>query len=188
MKQKQYDILLMLHLPPPVHGSSLVGKMVKESESIHKLFKVRYINLILSNSVNESGKFSLKKLIRVVFIWFNLLAKLIYKRPDLCYFALTTTGSGFKKDVLFIFLLRLFRIRIVYHIHNKGVRKSAVNNTYHMLYRFIFKKVHVILLSEKLYFDIEKYVPKESVYICPNGIYENHTQSPISKEEDKPFK
>ena len=118
MNKTKKNILFMLHLPPPVHGSSLVGELIKGSNLINDSFEGRYINLILSREVHESGETNLKKLLRFAVIWFHLLGKLIHRKPDLCYYALTTTGSGFRKDVLLIALLRLFRVNIVYHIHN----------------------------------------------------------------------
>ena len=170
MNKTKKNILFMLHLPPPVHGSSLVGEFVKESNLINGSYEGRYINLMLSRQVHESGKTNLKKLFRFSLIWFHLLGKLIHRKPNLCYYALTTTGSGFRKDVLLISLLRLFRVKTVYHIHNKGVitaKKKKIND---LLYSFVFKNCNVIILSQHLYYDIETYVPISKVYICPNGI------------------
>lgn len=170
MSQSRKNILFMLHLPPPVHGSTIVGELVRKSKVINESFQGRYINLILSRKVYESGKTNLKKLFRFMIIWLHLLGKLIHRKPDLCYYALTTTGSGFKKDVLLISLLRLFRVRIVYHIHNKGVIHAGKKRINRLLYRFVFKNCRVILLSQHLYYDIEAYVSQDQVYICPNGI------------------
>lgn len=189
MSQTRKNILFMLHLPPPVHGSTLVGELVKESSVINDTFQGRYINLILSKSVHESGKTNLKKLIRFTVIWFHLLGKLIHRKPDLCYYALTTTGSGFKKDVLLIALLRLFRVRIVYHIHNKGIIRARKKRFNRFLYRFVFKNCRVILLSKYLYYDIESYVTQDQVFVCPNGIkdYQPNTAF-LALPENKPFK
>ena len=166
----------MLHLPPPVHGSSLVGELVKESNLINNSFEGRFINLILSREVHESGKTNIKKLVRFTITWFHLLGKLIHRKPNLCYYALTTTGSGFRKDVLLIALLRLFRIKIVYHLHNKGILISKEKKINDLLYRFVFKNSSAIILSEYLYFDIESYIPKSKVYNCPNGIKDYHPE------------
>src|SRR5690554_6550275 len=170
MSKSCKNILFMLHLPQPVHGASLVVEHIKESNLINDSFAVRYINLILSREVHESGKTNVKKLVRFTITWFHLLGKLIHRKPNLCYYAFTTTGSGFRKDVLVISLLRLFRVKTVYHIHNKGVitaKKKKIND---LLYSFVFKNCNVIILSQHLYYDIETYVPISKVYICPNGI------------------
>ena len=120
--KKKNKILFLLHLPPPVHGSSMVGKLIKESELINRSFQTRYLNLLISRSVDESGKTSLLKLFRFVGSWFKLFFELIKEKPNLCYFALTAKGNAFYKDVTLVFLLKLFRIKTVFHLHNKGIK------------------------------------------------------------------
>lgn len=188
MGQTRKNILFMLHLPPPVHGSSIVGELVKDSCIINDSFHGRYINLILSRKVNESGKTNPKKIVRFVIIWLHLLGKLIHRKPDLCYYALTTTGAGLYKDVLLIGLLRLFRVKIIYHIHNKGVIQAQKKKLNHILYRFVFKNTHVILLSRHLYYDIEAYVSQDHVYYCPNGIKDYEPSAAlVTLPENRPF-
>ena len=188
MKEKQKNILFLLHLPPPVHGSSLVGKIIKDSDLINSHYQSRYINLLLSRKVDDTGKIKTGKTIRFIIIWFHLLGKLIHRKPDLCYFALTTTGAGFRKDVMLVFLLRLFKIKILYHIHNKGIIYEKNTRLNKMLYHFVFKKQHVILLSEHLYYDVAAYVPQKNVFYCPNGIkdYQSTTEL-LSIPDMKPY-
>lgn len=188
MNDNKKNILFLLHLPPPVHGSTIVGKQIKNSKIINYKFKARYVNLILSKKVSESGKINLFKVIRFFKIWFQLFGILLFRRPDLCYYALTTTGAGFKKDVLLIALLRSFNIQIVYHLHNKGVSKSNTKNINDFLYRFVFKNSFVILLSEYLYYDIAQYVPKNMLYYCLNGIKDYQPDAALSlTPEIRPF-
>lgn len=170
MDTAKKNILFMLHLPPPVHGSSIVGKLVKESDTINDSFQGGYINLILSRKVKESGKTSPIKIARFIRIWMHLLGRLLLKKPDLCYYALTTTGAGFYKDVVLVALLRLFGVKIVYHIHNKGILHARKKKMNHLFYQYVFENAYVILLSKYLYNDVEDYVPQDHVFYCPNGI------------------
>lgn len=188
MNNKKKNILFLLHLPPPVHGSSIVGETIKNSILINSQFHGRYINLLLSRKVDDTGKIKTSKTFRFILSWFHLLGKLIHRRPNLFYFALTTTGAGFRKDVMLVSLLRLFRVKILYHIHNRGItleNKKWFNN---LLYRFVFRNQKVILLSENLYYDVEKYVPHKNVFICPNGIKDYQpTTELLSLPDIKPF-
>ena len=189
MSNKQKDILYMLHLPPPVHGSSIVGEFVKESQLINNSFNGRYVNLLMSRSVNETGKTNSSKLFRFITIWIELFGKLLYRKPNLCYYALSTTGTAFYKDCLMIGLLRIFQIKIIYHLHNKGIRQNQNNKINDLLYRFVFKNSNVILLSEQLYLDVEKYVLPWKVYYCPNGIKDYQIETELlSIPETKVFK
>lgn len=163
-------ILFLLHLPPPVHGSSIVGQKIMDSVLINSSFNTKYINLLISRKVEESGKTKLSKLFRFIVSWFKLLIVLVGNKPNLCYFALTTTGSGFYKDVSLVLLLKFFRVKIVFHLHNKGIKKNKSKGINNALYKYVFKKSSVILLSNYLYDDVKTYVTSEQVHICPNGV------------------
>jgi len=165
-------ILFILHYPPPVHGSSVVGQSIRGSGLINDTFKCRYINLLVSRKLNETGKSSPQKIFRFVGIWLNFIYEILFNRPDVCYLALTVSGSAFLKDVLLVFLLRLLRIHHVFHLHNKGVKHNQPKWIYRVAYKFVFKEADVILLSSHLYSDVESFVPLARVHICPNGIDE----------------
>lgn len=67
-------------------------------------------------------------------------------------------------------MLKIMGCEVIIHYHNKGVcfrQDKLVDN---WMYRQFFKNLKVILLSNCLYVDIQKYVKKEDVVICPNGI------------------
>lgn len=182
-------ILFILHIPPPVHGSSLVGQSIMNSSLINNSFNCRYINLLVSRIMNETGKPSSMKVFRFVGVWFKLLLEVIKHKPDVCYLALTASGAAFFKDVLLVMLLRVFRIKRVYHLHNKGVGKNNNSTIYSFFYRFVFKNADIILLSNQLYSDIEAFVPTSHVYICPNGIEDIISNGKEQKvKHEKPVK
>ncbi|SFK80606.1 Glycosyltransferase involved in cell wall bisynthesis [Porphyromonadaceae bacterium KH3CP3RA] len=188
MNPVQNDILYLLHIPPPVHGYSIIGKQIRESKLINAAFRGRYINIILSRKVHVRGKAGLVKTVRFVKVGFQLLGKLIHRRPALCYYAMTTTGACFHKDILLTILLRVFRVKMVYHIHNKGIKETRKKKLNHLLYRFVFKDASVILLSRHLYHDIEPYVPEDRVYYCPNGIKDYEPSAAlVTLPENRPF-
>ena len=164
------NILFILHVPPPVHGSSMVGKAIKESTLINQSFHCRYVNLLMSRTITETGKPGFLKVFRFVGVWFRVLGEIIRKKPDLCYLALTATGTAFYKDVFLVLLLRIFHIKRVYHLHNKGIRQNQTKKINELLYRFVFHNADVILLSKQLYYEVETFVPVSNVHICPNGI------------------
>lgn len=170
MKKK---VLFILHLPPPVHGASMVGKYIKESQAINNFFDTHYINLSTSNSLYQIGKAGIGKLIIILKIQIKILKALISKKYDLFYITIACTAPGFYKDFLVVAILKLFRRKIIYHLHNKGISARQSNIIDHLLNKLVFNNTKVILLSPLLYYDIEKYVKKENVYFCPNGIPKN---------------
>jgi len=163
-------ILFIATLPPPIHGSSVVSKQIKESKLIQDSFDCDFINLSTSRQMDEIGKKSLIKLWRLISALTNELWKLLTHHYDLCYISLTCHGSGFLKDVPYALLCKLFRRQLVIHQHNKGMANDVDKWPYKWLYPLVYNKSKVILLSWYLYPDIERVVPKENVFICPNGI------------------
>ncbi|MEO9023074.1 MAG: glycosyltransferase family 4 protein [Ginsengibacter sp.] len=175
-------ILFLLHLPPPVHGSSIIGKIIKESSIINNGFESSYLNLLASENVAESGKVGFRKMIGFVFTWFKVLKLILNRYPHACYFALSTTGKALYKDVLLIILLKIFNIKLIYHLHNKGISQHQHKRVYRIFYNYIFKDAKVILLSKFLYPDIQTFVPYSKVYICPNGIKDETSKFEYSNQ------
>ena len=172
--KKKPRILFLLHLPPPVHGSSVVGLSIKESSTLNENIKGYYINLLASQSLDESGFVNIKKLLGFVIILIKVFFLIIKKRPQICYFALTISGAAFYRDLLLVVLIKFFRIKIIYHLHNKGVSTYEHKTFNRILYRFVFKNTEVILLSNLLYPDVQAFVPRHKVHICPNGTPEQN--------------
>lgn len=177
MKKK---ILFLLHIPPPVHGSSIVGLLIKESALISEEFNCSYINLLASQSVAESGIVSLGKILGFIRTFYKVFVSLLKNRPHICYMALSTTGAAFFKDLILVVLLKIFRIKRVYHLHNKGVRRYQHKIFNHFCYNFVFRNSEIIILSDKLYSDIQTFVPFSKVHICANGIEDEFIKSRLS--------
>lgn len=163
-------ILFILHLPPPVHGSAVVGQNIKNSKKVNSTFNCTFINLNTSHSVKEIGKNPFIKISRYFSIVFQVLKHLIENKPELCYLAITAKGMGFYKDAMIALLVKLFNVKLVFHFHNKGVYSQQHKKINHFLYTIVFKNTDAIILSRLLYSDINRYFSLDRVYICPNGI------------------
>ena len=167
MKSK---ILFILHLPPPIHGSAMVGKYIKDSKVVENTFDTEFINLSTSLTIDEIGKNPIIKIARYIKIIFKTLIALISFQPNMVYLAITAKGMGFYKDFPIALLVKLFGKKLVLHYHSKGVSNYQDKPLDNRLYKILFKSSKVILLSENLFKDISKYVAKKDVYYCPNGI------------------
>ena len=147
-----------------------MGKYISESEYLRNFFLVEFINLSASNTVSETGKVTFIKLIGLLKTFLQLIKHIFYKKPDLCYFAITASGFAFYRDVFYVIFLKFMKVDIVYHLHNKGYKKNLNRFTYRYLYKFVFKASNVLVLSPRLYSDVEKFVPLDKIHYCPNGI------------------
>ena len=155
-------ILFILHLPPPVHGASMMGRYVRESELINSRFQCDYINLSTSKHLKYIGRSAVSKLFIFVKLYFRVFFAVLRRRYDLCYLTISSKGAGYYKDIPIVFILKLFRRNIVYHYHNKGVAENQNRWFPNLLYRFQFRNSNAILLSPLLYNDVKKYLPVDS--------------------------
>ena len=163
-------ILFVLHVPPPVHGSSLVGKRIMDSSLINENFDTRYVNLGTSRSIDEIGKRGLTKLFIYFRILFNFIKYLVFFRPKLVYIAITAKGVAFYKDMILAVMGKWAGAQLVLHFHNKGVQSHQDRIFDNWLYKKVFRNAKVILLSKQLFTDVAKYVNPKDVFYCPNGI------------------
>ena len=168
MKNKA-KILFVVPLPPPVHGSTVMCNYIKESQLINDEFDCDYVNLSVSRNMEEVHRFMWVKIWRFIYAYINVFFKLLSHKYDLCYIAISF-HKGLLKDAPFVFLCKLFRRKIVIHLHGKGASEDAKNGFYRWLLRNTFMNTKVIMLSWLLYPDVEQFVKREDVSICPNGI------------------
>ena len=172
MKSK---ILFIMHMPPPIHGASMMVKYIHDSHLINEIFDCYYINLATAKDLEDIGKIRLQK-----FTQFYLLLNKIRKevkriQPELVYVTPNAKGGAFYKDFIVIQMLKSMGCKVVVHYHNKGVSLRQDKIIDNLLYHTFFKKLKVILLAEALYADVKKYVSRKDVFICPNGIPESLT-------------
>ena len=180
-------ILFIMHMPPPVHGAAMVGQYIHDSEMINGEFESHYINLTTAKNLQDIGKVGMRKL----FDFFTLL-KITRRavknvKPQLVYVTPNACGGAFYKDFVVIEMLKRLGCKVVVHYHNKGVATHQNKWFDDILYKRFFKDIKVILLSECLYDDVKKYVKRDNVFVCGNGIPSASIESFVSAPFDAAF-
>ena len=163
-------VLFIAPLPPPVHGSAMVSQYIKDSKLVNEQFDCDFVNLSTSRRMDEIGKGGAKKLLRFVGAYLAVFWKLLTRRYDLCYLAITCHGMGFLKDAPFVLLCKLFRRKVLIHQHNKGMSRYVDRWPYRWMLPLVYRNARVMLLSWYLYPDISRVVKREQVVVCANGI------------------
>lgn len=176
-------LLFITPLPPPVHGSAMVSRYIMDSRLVRDSFRPDFVNLSTSRKVDEIGRNGPMKWFRFANTWLKVFYKLISNRYDLCYLAITCHGIGFLKDAPFVLLCKWLGRKVVVHQHNKGMERYVDRKFYRWLLERVYDGTNVILLSWKLYPDVERVVSKERVWICPNGIPETAS---VNRNEKAP--
>ena len=166
--------LFVMSLPPPVHGQSMVGQMIKDSKLINDNIHAVYVRTPASSGMNDMGKMRVGKVWDYLKFLYTIVKTIKKEHPQLVYVTPVATGIAFYRDYVVMRLLKLLKCNVVAHFHNKGVSKRQGNWLDNKLYQSYFQGIKVILLADCLYEDIKKYVKPSQVIICPNGIKDEH--------------
>lgn len=163
-------VLFILHLPPPCHGAAEMGRLIRGSTRVDEAFEARYVNLSASQSIEEVGRFAWKKLTVLFRLLLQVRKEVREFKSGLVYLTPSSTMPGLLKDWLVKRRAERKGTKVVLHFHNKGVAAHQDRFLDNLLYKSLFRDARVILLSPRLYPDVQKYVPAERVSFCPNGI------------------
>jgi len=163
-------ILFILHLPPPIHGASMVGQFLVDSDMIKKRFITKHVNLGVTKSLREQKDVSFGKIYHFLKLFKQCLTSYRSYKPDLVYITLASNGLGFYKDALIVLMLKAQGAKLLYHFHNKGIRNHQHKLIDNLLYWYVLRKVEIIITSKRLYPDLKKYVNEYMVHYCHNGI------------------
>ena len=180
-------ILFILHMPPPVHGASMMGKYIHDSEVVNGAFDCHYINLTTAKNLADIGKVGLRKLVQFVELLNRIRKEVKRLKPQLVYVTPNACGGAFYKDFVVVQLLKAMGCKVVAHYHNKGVATRQERIPDKWMYRCFFKNIKVILLAEPLYKDIQRFAKRDQVLLCPNGIPElSSANNSVQKKEKLP--
>lgn len=169
LKMRRPRVLMLMQLPPPVHGAALRNLSLAESSILREALDIHVREVAFTRDLKEIGRFSLAKWVRFVALTCRLTTDMLRIRPDIVYFTLTPSGPAFLRDVALVALIRLSRVPLVLHLRGLGMAEGMRTWLGRCLRRFVLRKAHVICLSEGHTSDLGD-LPNLGVYVVPNGI------------------
>jgi glycosyltransferase involved in cell wall biosynthesis len=176
-------LLMLTQLPPPVHGVTVISKILVTSRVLRESFSLDVLPMHFASSVDDVDRVTLGKLLKSLALAASLFLKCTFRRPDLVYFTLTPTGRAFFRDLLYVAILKLARVRRAFHLHGTGVSSFATSRLRQRLYTWAFRNACIILLSPRLFEDIAAFVPPGSCQFLANGIADPLCGVPIARGE-----
>lgn len=185
MNDERIKILFVVQLPPPVHGSASISNILVKSPILNSTFDLQVLPLHYANSMKDLGGISFTKVFTMFATVSQLIKSILSFKPAAVYFTITPFGVGFYRDILFVTILKLSSVKIVYHLHMKGVNEDSVKKILkRRLYKYAFKKAHVITLSKTLSQDISK-VYSGKPFIVNNGLPIVISESTLTTNDKK---
>lgn len=185
-------ILFILHCSPPPHGAAKVGDVIATNSKLVSLFECSFIKIKSSETIDEIGKVSFKKLYLAIGLFIKICFALVMFRPDKIYFTASNKGIAFFRDLLLSLLWKTYcffkPIDIYYHYHTKGINSLVSESKLHLfLAQFFLKNVKLILLSNLLSVDFKKINTYEKVFILPNGVEDPFSKKSFTRNLDEKY-
>jgi glycosyltransferase involved in cell wall biosynthesis len=146
-----------------------MNERVSKSNLLFKKYHIKNINISYSNSIKDLGRFQISKGLKFFKYFFLLTKELLFFKPDLIYFQISTTGLSFIRDSLYVFMMKLFNKKIVFHLRSKGIKRAIKNKFVNNYYKFVFRNVHCICLSDALVGEVDEICNKK-IFVVNNGI------------------
>jgi len=182
-------ILLIGSTPPPYHGSTLYFKNFLEALAKQAAFEVFHVETSdKRNDLNNIGKFDFKNISTAL----SALVKEIYVcakyRPEVVYIPIAQNTWAYLRDGLFIVIGKLFKARVVVHLHGSYFRVFYDKSAW-PIKKFIDATIGAcdgaIVLGNKLRWIFEKWLPSDRIFILPNFVMDDPNPR---KGYDKPCK
>lgn len=163
-------LIVICHMPPPVHGASIVGGIVAHSELLRARFDCTIIPIQMNNGLDSVRLFSFSKVTASLRLYGRLIWALLTKRPDAVYITVALNGFAAIRDAGIVLLCRMSGVQRILHVHMRGLRPRYESSArYRLLYRLIFGGAQVIHSSQRLYADVAPVVPPEKFHVLAYG-------------------
>ncbi|MBU0965469.1 MAG: glycosyltransferase family 4 protein [Proteobacteria bacterium] len=157
-----------------------MNQTVVESRLIKKEFMMECISLQFASSVSDISALRFSKFVKTAGIALRLIKELATEKYEFVYFTLSPVGFAFYRDLLFVSIMKLFGVKILYHLHGKGIRKAAGSSLVKkQLYKFTFRNTFVIVLADSLGSDIDA-VYSGTPFVVNNGIASTNISQQIN--------
>jgi glycosyltransferase involved in cell wall biosynthesis len=147
---KKPRILYFIQLPLPVHGVSVMNELIYNSDRINKNYEKHLIEIKFSSQFSEIRRYNLNKILKFFTIAIRLFANLNKIKSDIVYFSLMPVGPGFVRDFFYVIIIRLFNLKIIFHLHNIGINERSKKPLFKWMYESIFKNSTIIHPSDIL--------------------------------------
>lgn len=178
-------LLVIGQTPPPYGGQSInIGRMLAVFDNKQIPYKLLRMNF--SEEMNENGKFSYKKLVKLFHLMFSTIKAILFYRPDYVYYP----PAGPEKipvyrDIIVLFFVRLFNKKVVFHFHAGGLSDiyPKLPGLVKRLFRFVFFKPEYAICLSKAGMKDPEFLGCNQIAVIPSGVEDvkRHADSSIDQ-------
>jgi glycosyltransferase involved in cell wall biosynthesis len=163
-------VLCLMHLPPPVHGVTLVNERIAASATVAEHLELDVVPLRFAPTVDALGRISARKVVRAMATGLAVAARLTLRRPDAVYLTMSPHGGALYRDCVYAALARLAGVPRIYHIHSRGYAEVLGDGWRRRFGAWVFDGAWVIHLGPQLVDETAALADAAQVLIVGNGV------------------
>lgn len=158
-------VLLLLHLPPPLHGAAHVGEIIRRSVRVRESLDCTFVSIATGG---YGVGFNARWVMGIAKTMLNVLRAIFVDTYDVIYITPTATGLSMYKDIVIALCAKARCRRVVYHFHNTGF--AAYARVPQWLKRVFLRDVTLMLHSPRMAKDFTAYLSANRLVYVPLGI------------------
>lgn len=174
MKAKE-RILFILHTSPPLHGAAKVGDFIAGMPFAKANIESSFVTITSSKSIEDIGKFSSAKIVRLADLFFRIIYELVVFRPNKIYFTPSVQGLAFCRDIILCILWKLYGLLVpvecFYHYHTRGISRFYSRSWFNRAaVDWFLRDSTVLCLGPNVGKEFDRMTSIKKIEYLPNGV------------------
>jgi glycosyltransferase involved in cell wall biosynthesis len=174
MREGKYCVLFVAPVPPPVHGGALAIQYLLDELHRRPDLAVLHVDSKFAGSLDDIGKFSLKKVFRLAGYGWQILRHVLRGGVDLVVLTPTFHFKPFLKDALFVWWSTLVlrrRTAAWFHMDYRALGYEKLSRPGRWFVRTTLRRCHrYVLCAERLRDFMPEWLPSGKTVALSNGI------------------
>ena len=166
------SVLIIGPTPPPAQGVAVFTLAMLRS-NLRSSFRIIHLDTSDRRTLSNVGRLDFRNIVLALWHGLQLQWLILREQPDLIYMPVSTKTLGFLRDCLFLASAKLFRRRLVIHLHGGCLDSlyAKANSALRWLMRFFLgHATRAIVLGECFRQDFDGLLPRERIRVVPVGI------------------
>ncbi|MDB4225163.1 glycosyltransferase family 4 protein [Flavobacteriaceae bacterium] len=168
---KKKKVVIIGKLPPPYMGPAIATQIILNSE-LKDEFDLIHFNVTLNKTIETQGKKSFNKVFTSIKLYLKYNKCLNIHKPDMVLVPFAQETIGFYKDIPYLLLPRLKRIKVIGQLRGSNFKTWLQNSSYltNKVVHFTLKKTNgIIVLGNNLRYLFTDIFKAEKIFVVPNG-------------------
>jgi glycosyltransferase involved in cell wall biosynthesis len=175
---------VIVALPPPIHGSSVMNQLVLDTIKKLEGLEVRHIGFSFSTAVSDIGSMGLLKILKQIAQLVKIFSSVARVRPRVSYLAPAVAEMGAIRDGVLVLLVKCVSPEVIVHLHGRGLSNAKLGWAAKAFFKLVYSGTHAIHLSEGLAESIRGVANWRSVTSIPNGVVDSEHNRVKNAESD----